>query len=212
MNCSKRKKVDKPEVKERVIEAAGAAFAQQGIRNVKMDDIAASLGISKRTLYELFSNKTDLLLEVVKRRSEETMTFLDKAFAESTNILEVILKHYKRNINDFHNLCPLFFADLNKYPTVLEYITKQRNQSVGKMMEAFQIGIEQGIFCADINYEIIRAIFAEEMNLFFTSDLYKKYSLIEIYQTTLNMHLRGISTEKGRKIVDDFMAEHKEKE
>lgn len=209
MNCSKKRKSDKPEVKERVIEAAGAAFAQHGIKQVKMDDIAASLGISKRTLYELFSDKSDLLLEVVKMRNEQTMEFLNRAIAESDNILEVILKHYKRNVDDFQAICPLFFVDLHKYPVVLDYINKYRSESAGKMMEAFQVGINQGIFCSDINYEIIRVAFIEEMNLFMNSELCERYPLAEIYETMLMMHMRGISTEKGRKIVDDFMAQHK---
>lgn len=211
MICSKKKKSDRPEVKERVIEAAAAAFALHGIKQVKMDDIAASLGISKRTLYELFSDKSDLLLEVVKKRSAETMDFLNKAVAESENILEVILKHYKRNVDDFHNVCPLFLLDLHKYPVVLDYINKQREESAGMMMEAFEIGVKQGIFCEDINYEIIRVAFTEEMNLFLNSDLCERYPLTEIYQTMLMMHLRGISTEKGRRIVDDFIADRKEK-
>ncbi|MGL4853024.1 MAG: TetR/AcrR family transcriptional regulator [Phocaeicola sp.] len=210
MNYSKKKKSDKPAVKERVIESAATAFAQFGIKQVKMDDIASSLGISKRTIYELFSDKSDLLLEVVKMRSAETQAFLDKAVAESDNILEVILKHYKRNVTEFRTICPLFLLDLNKYPAVLAYINQHRLESAGKMMEAFRVGIEQGIFCPDINYEIIRVAFVEEMNLFLNSELCEKYPLVEIYETMLMMHMRGISTEKGRKIVDDFIAEHKE--
>ncbi|MGL4520217.1 MAG: TetR/AcrR family transcriptional regulator [Phocaeicola sp.] len=201
---------DKLAVKERVIEAASMAFAQHGIKQVKMDDLAASLAISKRTLYELFSDKSDLLLEVVKMRHMETMKFLDRAVAESENILEVILKHYKRNVEELQTLSPLFWVDLNKYPVVLEYIAEQRSISAGKMMEAFQVGIEQGIFCPDINYEIIRVAFLEEMNLFMNSELCQNYPMVEIYETMLMMHMRGISTEKGRKIVDDFIAKYKE--
>ncbi|MEA5126561.1 MAG: TetR/AcrR family transcriptional regulator [Proteiniphilum sp.] len=45
------------ELNERIIEKAGELFRKYGIKNVSMDEIASSMGISKRTLYENFKNK-----------------------------------------------------------------------------------------------------------------------------------------------------------
>ena len=58
--------MDKTVVKEHIVLAAAKSFAQKGVKTVRMDDIAAGLSISKRTLYELFHDKEDLLLDVMK--------------------------------------------------------------------------------------------------------------------------------------------------
>lgn len=65
--------------------------------------------------------------------------------------------------------------------------------------------VEQGIFRNDVNYNIVRAMVCEQMDLLLHSEICKSYSLGEIYETVVFMHMRGISTEKGLKIVDDFL-------
>ena len=54
------------QLRERIIETSMRAFAAHGIRAVKMDDIARLLGISKRTLYELYENKETVLCEGIR--------------------------------------------------------------------------------------------------------------------------------------------------
>ncbi|HEY9550780.1 MAG TPA: helix-turn-helix domain-containing protein, partial [Prevotella sp.] len=63
--------VYRQELKGKILEAAMLEFAKKGIRAVKMDDIATILSISKRTLYEIYSNKEDLLLEGIRMKHEE---------------------------------------------------------------------------------------------------------------------------------------------
>ena len=70
--------MDKRLLKEKAVRVASAFFTERGIRSVKMDDIAMELSISKRTLYELFSDKEELLLEVVKSHREEMKAFMTK--------------------------------------------------------------------------------------------------------------------------------------
>ena len=61
-------------LKERILKTAMELFATHGVKAVKMDDIAASLGISKRTLYEIYENKEVLLLAGVKSHHEMMRT------------------------------------------------------------------------------------------------------------------------------------------
>ena len=61
------------ELKDRIIETASEAFTTHGIKSITMDDIAASLGISKRTLYEVFQDKESLLTQCILKRQEEML-------------------------------------------------------------------------------------------------------------------------------------------
>ena len=69
------------ELKEKILITAINLFHKHGIRSVKMDDIANELKISKRTLYEIYSNKEELLLEVVRRDKQREKRRLDEITA-----------------------------------------------------------------------------------------------------------------------------------
>lgn len=199
-------------VKEHVIAAAAKAFMQKGIRTVRMDDIAVGLSISKRTLYELFHDKEDLLLDVMKLHREGMHEYMTQVASEAENVLEVILKFYQRSAQDFQNTNRKFFEDIEKYPKVMTYINESRKENLDSAMEFYRKGVNQGIFRNDVNYDIVQAMVSEQMDLLLRSEICKSYSLAEIYETVVFMHMRGISTEKGLKIVDDFMLNLKESE
>ena len=77
MNSVRKKRTDKTVVKEHIVLAAAKSFAQKGVKTVRMDDIAAGLSLSKRTLYELFHDKEDLLLDVMKLHREEMQEYMN---------------------------------------------------------------------------------------------------------------------------------------
>ena len=85
----KRNKQDKEELRERIVGAATLAFTKSGVRNVRMDDIAVSLSISKRTLYELFRDKEQLLLEVMKCYWQEMSNYMAEVISRTENVLEI---------------------------------------------------------------------------------------------------------------------------
>lgn len=205
MDGVKKKRIDKTVVKEHIISAAAKAFTQKGIKTVRMDDIATGLSISKRTLYELFHDKEDLLLDVMKLHREEMQEYMFQVASEAENVLEVLLKFFQRTAQDFQNTNRRFFEDMEKYPKVRRYIDESRKENLDSAMEFYRKGVEQGIFREDVNYDIVRAMVCEQMDLLLRSDICKSYSLVEIYETVVFMHMRGISTEKGLKIVDEFL-------
>lgn len=205
MNNLKKRKTDKVVVKEHVVAAAAKAFMLKGVKTVRMDDIATGLSISKRTLYELFHDKEDLLLDVMKLHREEMMEYMGEVTSKANNVLEVLLKFYQRSAQDFQNTNRKFFEDMEKYPRVVAYIAESRKENLDAAMEFYRKGVEQGIFRKDVNYDIVRAMVCEQMDILIRSEICKSYSLAEIYETVVFMHMRGISTEKGLDIVNEFL-------
>ena len=104
------------ELRERIITAATEAFTSKGIKSITMDDIAAALGISKRTLYEVFSDKESLLKECILKAQADRDKYLQKIFEQSHNVLEVILAVFQKSIEVFHQTNKRFFEDIKKYP------------------------------------------------------------------------------------------------
>ena len=90
------------ELRERIVVTAMEAFRTKGIRSITMDDIAAALGISKRTLYEVFADKESLLRECILKAQADRDRYLQQVYEESHNVLEVILAVFQKSIEVFH--------------------------------------------------------------------------------------------------------------
>ena len=186
------------ELKDRIIETASEAFTAHGIKSITMDDIAASLGISKRTLYEVFQDKESL----------QTQCIL-KTLANSKNVLEVILVCYQRSIETFHRTNKRFFEDIKKYPKVHSLLKNYRERDSDSTIEFFKMGIKQGIFRDDVNFAIVNLLVHEQLDLLMNTDICNKYSFLEVYEAIMFTYIRGISTEKGAKVLEDFITEYR---
>ena len=90
----------KAELRERIIMTATEAFTLKGIKCITMDDIAAALGISKRTLYEVFADKESLLKECILQKQAERDKYLQEIYEQSNNVLEVILAVFQKSHRD----------------------------------------------------------------------------------------------------------------
>lgn len=207
----KRNKYDREELRKRVIAEAFRAFGRYGIKNVHMDDLACSLSISKRTLYELFCDKEQLLLEVLIMHQQEMNTYISEVASKAENALEVIFAFYRRKLSELTELNPLFLRDLRKYPNVLSYVRERQKLSDAAALVHFQKGVEEGIFRDDINFDIINQVMSMQFEMLVYSDITENYPLSEIYSEVTFLHMRGISTPKGMQMVDAFLQSVKEK-
>lgn len=129
-----------------VIETATQMFHAQGIRNVTMDDIAHKLSMSKRTLYQLFTDKEDLLLACVIKHEDDVRTHLAAIISQSANVLDFLLIIFKAKMKEFDEIVPSFFADLTKYPRIKEHIARNKQQQEDEAVSFLERGIKQGPF------------------------------------------------------------------
>lgn len=185
------------------------SFTTHGIKCITMDDIAASLGISKRTLYEVFADKESLLLECVLKEQREMTEFLAEVHARATNVLEVILVCYQRSIETFHRTNKRFFEDIKKYPNVYEVMRKYRERDSDSSVAFFMMGVEQGIFRSDVNFAIVNLLAREQIDLLMNTEICKEYSFLEVYESIMFTYIRGISTEKGAQVLETFIQEYR---
>lgn len=115
----------KQELKEKILTSSMHEFLIHGVKSVRMDDIANSLGISKRTLYEIYSNKEELLLEGVRLKEEEYDRHMTAySLNHSHTVIDIIIEFYKRQVSYLSSASPLFFTDLHKYGQVMDYLDK----------------------------------------------------------------------------------------
>lgn len=195
----------KESLKEKILSAAMALFAEKGIKAVKMDDIANSLSISKRTIYEICENKEDLLFEGVKKRKSAQQEAL-REFAEGAdNVMDIILHSFRLIIEQFKFTNPVFYSDLMKYPRIMRYFEEDKKKSQKQFREFLYRGIGEGYFREDVNYDLIIYILSAQERYIMMSQLYNMYSMEEIFYNLIFISLRGICTNKGIEVLDGFL-------
>lgn len=194
------------ELREQILHTATDLFYRHGVRQVKMDDIATTLSISKRTLYEIYANKADLLFEVVatcERRKEERM----RQFVENhTDPMDIVVEFYRSNIEELTEINPQFFEDVHKYPAITSYLREVHETRANHSSDFLQRAMADGYFRTDVNYDIFKRIGDAASQYFMATKLYRQFPLEELFHTLLMVMLRGICTEKGVKAIDAHLA------
>lgn len=193
------------ELKEKIIETAGKLFASQGIRSVTMDEIAASFGISKRTLYEVFSDKESLLIECIRHDVAQEEEYMREQLSATNNVMEVLLKRYQRSIARFHSTNKKFFEDIQKYPRAYEYLKKGNNRTTEEAVNFFKEGVRQGYFRDDVNFAIAGQLVRAQIDVLMESDICKTFPFLDVYDSIMFTFLRGISTPKGAAELENFI-------
>lgn len=200
---------NRSDLRERIVEMANHFFRERGIKGLKMDELAAQLGISKRTLYEVFEDKETLLVACIKRNQKIDRIFMQEVLATSHNVLEVILRGYKRSIELSYNTNFKFIEELHKYPKAYEAMTNRHRDDTQQSIHFFLQGVEQGVFRQDVNLPIFQELLRNWIEMMLTSDILRKYPFQDVFESIILTSLRGISTEKGTKLLDEFIVELK---
>lgn len=197
------------ELRERIISAATEAFTKDGIKSITMDDIAATLSISKRTLYEVFVDKETLLRECILMVQRDRDKYLEEVYEKASNVLEVILAVFQKSIEVFHQTNKRFFEDIKKYPKVYEMMQDRRESDSEKTITFFKSGVEQGIFRSDVNFTIVNMLVREQFDVLMNTDVCKDHPFIEVYESIMFTYIRGISTDKGARVLEEFIQEYR---
>lgn len=195
-------------IKERIIQEATKLFAKQGCKVITMDDIAASMGISKRTIYENFPDKRGLLLQCVEYFFQYAQNQVNIILESSNNIIDTIFKTMKCESDFFGQAKFNFFNEIQKYfPDVYaSTVTIHKKQNFENTEKLLKKGQEDKVIRKDIDIKITTVLLQELGTHILSSDVsieygYDKHTLMPAFMYTFT---RGICTEKGLKILDEL--------
>lgn len=201
------------DVKKRVIEQSLKLFMKYGVKSITMNDIAKECGISKRTLYENFSNKDELLSLCLKTMNAFTRKERRSMEENSSDVLDYFMKSVKLLGERASQINPNFYRELNKfYPEIAkEQKDYSENTVFPEMIHLIQRGIAEGVFRYDINTNLIAQLLFGQFEHVTNSDFSEKVNvpMSEILQTIIIQFVRSIATEKGLKSIETFEAESK---
>ncbi len=194
--------------KERIVSEAAAMFAQQGLKSVRMDDIATELCISKRTLYALFEDKEELIYLSLQYWIEQQCQAHLQVMSEVENELEGIFKIMK-NAHKNSAVKQRIEGNLKKfYPEV--YARIQREGAIKNrigLKKLLDRCTEKGIFRSEVNNELTLGIFYALCNALIQRDLEiipESMSDEEAFLQLITTLFRGIATPKGLELIEFY--------
>lgn len=176
-------------------------FKKYGVKSIAMDDISWKLGISKKTLYQHFENKNDIIYKVMEFEIKSEYDELNRLISLHSNAIDQALILSKRILNSLRAINDSVTYDMRKYyPQIWEKLINQRKEYILKIIKLnFQLGIKQGIYRKNLNTNIIAVIYAFRLDLN-GLEIYKdrlNTDFDKMFNTLFMLHLRGIANKKG---------------
>ena len=196
------------EVKEKIISGARQLFTKYGIRSITMDMIAEQLGVSKRTIYENFKDKDELLKYCIDEGMTEQRANIYELIKNSENVIDATFNFIKYSINIYKTFNLLFFYDIQKYyPELCELKIKHNDkQNLDRTIELLNQGKSEYLFRNEINVEIVARLISEQFKILNNQDVFpeSKFSKIEVFENIVINFIRGIATEKGFLLIEKY--------
>lgn len=190
--------------KERILSSARDLFQRYGIRSITMDDIAHHLGISKKTIYQHFSDKDDIVTLSMKYYIGAERDALAEQKKVSRDPLELLIRiHHYLQKNLTHSTSALLF-DLQKYHAkAWDLMNDFKYGFVSDFVRSnLEAGIEQGYFRDDLNVDIVTKIRLEEIMLAHNDTVFPRdqFDAVEVSSSILDHFVFAITTDRGKKL------------
>lgn len=189
----------------KILETSEGLFHKYGVRSVTMADIARDLGMSKKTLYVHVENKRDLVQQIVQRHVQEDKKACLAIVDGAENALEALLKmsvYAQRQMNDMN---PSLLFDLKKYHRpVWELLDNfHKKEMLEMVVKNLRKGVEEGVYRADLNVELVARIHISLMLILTDMDLFPtaQFSPSVLHSEFAKYHINAIVSDKGRALL-----------
>lgn len=195
-------------IRERIIEHVAWQFLNNGIKNITMDEIAEQLGMSKRTIYEHFQDKKELVTESMLFFKTKNDDERREIFRSAENPFAGLLRLYRARKEGMFKVSQKFVDDIKKY---FPEVNKQHEEAMQKMKKSladiFTKAADEGYVLPTLNPAILGHLFTEEMTTVFEKRFSHQdpFQFEETYETMCLTFFRGIATEKGREMVEKYL-------
>lgn len=188
-------------MRKKILEISNELFLNLGFKSVTMDEIASNIGVSKKTIYKYFKNKTELVVAVTDNMFETICCGIDGICEKKLNPIEEIFsikRMVMEHLND-EKSSPQY--QLQKYYPKIYASLKQKQFHVMQetIKDNLTRGIELDLFRKEINIDFISRIYFYGMIGIKDQEIFPltNFSMNELMNNYLEYHIRGIVTEKG---------------
>lgn len=183
--------------KEIIIREILGYFLKYGVKDFTMDDIAEKLGVSKKTLYQIFKNKENLVFEIVDELWLNFLEDVEKIKKEDQNAIFKIIKIYTLAVHTIKTINPVFIRSLQKYQSkVMIRYEEHRKLFREKVIQTLLIQAkEENLIDKNINIDFFIQVNFENVDYRIWYDkIINQHSVNEIVNYLIVYRLKGIIT------------------
>jgi TetR/AcrR family transcriptional regulator, cholesterol catabolism regulator len=202
------KTTDKMTAEEKIVKGAEELFFKYGIRSVTMDDIAKHLGMSKKTIYQYFKEKDEIIHKLMLARLKKDECTFSECVNNASNIVDEVFSMMKNIHEIFSTINPQLFYELQKYyPQTWKLFKDFKEEFILKMVEkSLEKGIKEGHVRPDINVKILSRLRMEQIEMAMDPASFPpdKFKILDVQLTLVEHFLYGICTLKGHKLINKY--------
>jgi AcrR family transcriptional regulator len=196
------------ETKDRILQGAQELFFKFGIKSITMDDIAKHLTMSKKTIYQFYNDKNEVVEKLMIQQMEQNQQEFQKIADESSNVIEEVFAMMKHMGVMFSQMNPNLFYDMQKYhPNSWKLFQVFKEECIERMVEeSIKKGMEQGFVRLDISTKIMARLRMEQVEVGFNPHAFPpdKFKMADVQIAMLEHFLHGICTIKGHKLINKY--------
>jgi len=193
-------------MKEKILRGSEELFFKYGIKNITMDEIARHLGMSKKTIYQYFKDKDEMVHSLMIQKIEEDKIIFTKTHEESENVVVEVFAIMKNLRDILSNVNPILFHELHKfYPVTWKVYENFKNDFVLENIEkSLKKGQAQGLVRMDLNVKILSRMRLENLDMGFFGHAFpiEKFNMLDVQLEMTEHFLYGICTLKGHKLIN----------
>jgi AcrR family transcriptional regulator len=193
---------------ERIIQGGEELFLTAGIKSVTMDDIARHLGMSKKTIYQFFRDKNELVIALVKKKLKEDEDQIADIMSRSANVIEEMINMMKCSEDIFSRINPIVIHDMQKYhpEAWAEFQKFKADVLISTLEELLTKGIKQSYIRPDIDVKIIARMRVSQVEMGFNTAIFpmSEFNPWKVQVQFLEHFNYGICTLKGYKLLNQY--------
>jgi len=193
---------------EKIVNGAAELFFKYGIRSVTMDDIAKHLGMSKKTIYQYYKEKDEIIHKLMQARLQKDECSFRECTENAANIVEEVFQMMKNIYEIFSKINPQLFYELQKYyPQTWKLFKDFKEEFILKMVEkSLEKGKKEGHVRPDVNVKILARLRMEQIELAMDPTAFPpdKFKILDVQLTIVEHFLYGICTLKGHKLINKY--------
>lgn len=196
------------EIQDKILTIANQLFNQYGIRSVSMDDIAREISISKKTIYQYFKDKDEIVKMVTQSHIDREKNEFENVLNTSSNALEELFELSKCLRKNMSEINPSLLFDLQKFHPSSWALWEEFKHDFIKnaVLRVIARGKSEGFFRETLNAEILAVLRIETIELSFNQKIFPKdkFDFMEVQLTLLDHFVHGLLTIKGQEIYDEM--------
>lgn len=196
------------ETQERILQGATELFFRNGIKSITMDEVAAQLGMSKKTIYQYYEDKNAIIHAIAKHELDIQIKEMHEARKTATNSIDEIFKTMSCLSRTFIKINPNVFYDMQKFhPASWKLFHDFKEKRIMSFVEEnLKRGVKQELYHADLNIKIMAKFRVEEVAMAFKPEIFppEKYNIRDVQMILLDHFVHGISTLKGHKLINKY--------